>query len=130
MCVSVASWFLSPVLSGVISICLFLIVRTLVLRRPEPLEPGLRSLPFFYGFTILINVFSVVHDGPSREYWRRRGGMVTGQRVGCLYTEGQRVGCTLGWTAVCRLGELRCKKCGFPLSVSMRMPRTWLCVDG
>ena len=62
-----ASWFLSPVLSGVISICLFLIVRTLVLRRPEPLEPGLRSLPFFYGFTILINVFSVVHDGPSRE---------------------------------------------------------------
>ncbi|XP_043213508.1 sodium-dependent phosphate transporter 2-like isoform X4 [Amphibalanus amphitrite] len=64
----VASWFLSPVLSGIISICLFLIVRTLVLRRPEPVEPGLRSLPFFYGFTILINVFSVVHDGPSLLY--------------------------------------------------------------
>ena len=66
---AVASWFLSPVLSGVISIVLFLIVRTLVLRRPEPMEPGLRSLPFFYGFTILINVFSVVHDGPTCEHF-------------------------------------------------------------
>jgi len=61
----IGSWFLSPVLSGIISICLFLIVRTTVLRKPEPMEPGLRSLPIFYGFTILVNVFSIVHDGPS-----------------------------------------------------------------
>ncbi|XP_037081034.1 sodium-dependent phosphate transporter 1-like isoform X2 [Pollicipes pollicipes] len=67
----VGSWFLSPLLSGVISVCIFLIVRMLVLRRPEPLEPGLRSLPFFYGFTILINVFSVVHDGPKLMYLDR-----------------------------------------------------------
>lgn len=36
--------------------------------RPDPLEAGLISLPLFYGFTILINVFSIIHDGPKLLY--------------------------------------------------------------
>ncbi|KAM7292424.1 sodium-dependent phosphate transporter 1-B isoform X1 [Ixodes scapularis] len=61
----VLSWFISPVLSGIISVVLYLLIQFLILRKEKPLEPGLRSLPFFYGFTLFVNVFSVVHDGPQ-----------------------------------------------------------------
>lgn len=60
----VLSWFVSPVLSGIISAALYMLIQFLILRKEKPLEPGLRSLPFFYGFTLFVNVFSVVHDGP------------------------------------------------------------------
>ncbi|XP_067014341.2 sodium-dependent phosphate transporter 1-A isoform X2 [Anabrus simplex] len=65
----VASWFISPVLSGVMSVVLYMLIRRFILRAEEPLKPGLRSLPFFYGITVLINVFSVVHEGPSMLYF-------------------------------------------------------------
>ncbi|XP_067123024.1 sodium-dependent phosphate transporter 1-B-like [Centruroides vittatus] len=61
----VASWFLSPVLSGIFSTAIFLGIQFFILKKSDQLEPGLKSLPFFYGFTILINIFSIVHDGPS-----------------------------------------------------------------
>lgn len=60
----VLSWFVSPVLSGIVSVVLYLLIQFLILKKEKPLEPGLRSLPFFYGFTLFVNVFSVVHDGP------------------------------------------------------------------
>lgn len=61
----VSSWFLSPVLSGLVSTAIFLGIQFFILKKNDQLEPGLKALPFFYGFTILINVFSIVHDGPS-----------------------------------------------------------------
>jgi len=65
----VASWFISPVLSGLMSVVLFKLIRHFILLRPHPLVPGLRALPFFYGITILVNVFSVVHNGPKLLYF-------------------------------------------------------------
>lgn len=65
----VASWFISPVLSGLMSVVLFKLIRHFILLRPQPLVPGLRALPLFYGITILVNVFSVVHDGPKLLYF-------------------------------------------------------------
>lgn len=47
---------------------LFWLVRRFILRAPEPLVAGLRALPFFYGATVAVNVISVVHDGPKREF--------------------------------------------------------------
>ncbi|CAG9864552.1 unnamed protein product [Phyllotreta striolata] len=61
----VGSWFISPLLSGTTSCCLLLIIKKFILSRPDPLEAGLTSLPFFYSFTILINLFSIIHDGPK-----------------------------------------------------------------
>ncbi|KAL4709201.1 hypothetical protein ACJJTC_008129 [Scirpophaga incertulas] len=61
----VLSWFISPVLSGTVSAALYWLVRQFILRAAEPLKVGLRSLPFFYGATVAINVLSVVHDGPK-----------------------------------------------------------------
>ena len=67
----VASWFVSPVLSGLMSSALFLAIRKLILRKPAPLEYGLRALPIFYALTLGINVFSIVLDGPSLLYFDR-----------------------------------------------------------
>nr|XP_045605669.1 sodium-dependent phosphate transporter 2-like isoform X4 [Procambarus clarkii]XP_045605670.1 sodium-dependent phosphate transporter 2-like isoform X4 [Procambarus clarkii]XP_045605672.1 sodium-dependent phosphate transporter 2-like isoform X4 [Procambarus clarkii] len=61
----VASWFVSPVLSGIMSGVIYLGINHFILKKEKPLEPGLRALPFIYGFTLLVNVFSIVHDGPS-----------------------------------------------------------------
>nr|CAD7433920.1 unnamed protein product [Timema monikensis] len=65
---SVASWFVSPVLSGIMSVILFSLIRRFILSAPQPIKPGLHALPFFYGVTIIINVFSIVQDGPKREF--------------------------------------------------------------
>ncbi|GFO38495.1 phosphate transporter [Plakobranchus ocellatus] len=57
------SWFISPVLSGLISVALFLFVRKVVLSKENPLKNGLRLLPLFYAVTILINAISIFLDG-------------------------------------------------------------------
>ncbi|CAG2213600.1 PIT [Mytilus edulis] len=64
------SWFISPLLSGIVSALTFLLVHHLVLKKgkqhsqtPKPLEPGLKLLPIFYAFTAAINLFSVFYKG-------------------------------------------------------------------
>ena len=58
---------MSPLLSGVLSVLLYSIVRYLVLNASDPIARGLLCLPVFYGITMLINVFTIVHDGSSRK---------------------------------------------------------------
>ncbi|KAM9823375.1 sodium-dependent phosphate transporter 1-A isoform X1 [Syngnathus typhle] len=59
----VASWFLSPVLSGILSGVLFHFVRKLILNKADPLPNGLRALPLFYAITVGINLFSIMFTG-------------------------------------------------------------------
>uniref|UniRef100_A0A3Q2Z3D4 Phosphate transporter n=1 Tax=Hippocampus comes TaxID=109280 RepID=A0A3Q2Z3D4_HIPCM len=59
----VASWFLSPVLSGILSGVLFYFVRKFILNKADPLPNGLRALPLFYAFTVAINLFSIMFTG-------------------------------------------------------------------
>ncbi|GBL98902.1 Sodium-dependent phosphate transporter 1 [Araneus ventricosus] len=59
----VASWFVSPLLSGLVSVSIFLLIRRFILSKEKPGEAGLTSLPFFYGFTVFVNVISIVLDG-------------------------------------------------------------------
>ncbi|XP_049887277.1 sodium-dependent phosphate transporter 1-B [Pectinophora gossypiella] len=61
----VLSWFISPAMSGAVSAILYWLVRRFILRAIEPIQSGLRALPFFYGATVAVNVLSVVHDGPK-----------------------------------------------------------------
>ncbi|OON19782.1 phosphate transporter family protein, partial [Opisthorchis viverrini] len=61
----VASWFISPALSGLVSVGIFSILHYLVLIKDEPLEPALRLLPGFYGTVIAINVISVLLAGAT-----------------------------------------------------------------
>ncbi|GAB0088831.1 Phosphate transporter [Sergentomyia squamirostris] len=64
----VASWFVSPVLSGLVSTSLFWFLRKFIISASNPLRAGLISLPIFYGLTIFVNIFSIVHDGPKLLY--------------------------------------------------------------
>ncbi|XP_047449016.1 sodium-dependent phosphate transporter 1-A [Mugil cephalus] len=59
----VASWFLSPMLSGIMSGILFYFVRKFILSKTNPVPNGLRALPVFYGITMGINLFSIMFTG-------------------------------------------------------------------
>ncbi|XP_044742745.1 sodium-dependent phosphate transporter 1 [Chrysoperla carnea] len=63
-----SSWFISPVLSGLISSLIYLFIYYAILIRKNPTEAGLLCLPFFYGFTAIVNIFSIVHNGPRLLY--------------------------------------------------------------
>ncbi|KRX90295.1 Sodium-dependent phosphate transporter 1 [Trichinella pseudospiralis] len=55
----VASWFVSPILSGFISSVLYLIIRSTVLSAKNPIKCGLISLPIWYFAAVSINLLSV-----------------------------------------------------------------------
>ncbi|XP_034728012.1 sodium-dependent phosphate transporter 1-A [Etheostoma cragini] len=59
----VGSWFLSPVLSGVMSGILFYFVRKFILNKADPVPNGLRALPIFYAITMGVNLFSIMYTG-------------------------------------------------------------------
>ncbi|KAK9522485.1 hypothetical protein VZT92_018946 [Zoarces viviparus] len=59
----VASWFLSPMLSGFMSAILFYFVRKLILSKADPVPNGLRALPIFYAITMGTNLFSIMFTG-------------------------------------------------------------------
>ena len=61
----VGSWFVSPVMSGLMSVGLYMGINKYILQTKNPLKSGLWSLPIFYGITLFVNVFSIVHDGPK-----------------------------------------------------------------
>uniref|UniRef100_A0A1I8ATL3 Phosphate transporter n=1 Tax=Steinernema glaseri TaxID=37863 RepID=A0A1I8ATL3_9BILA len=58
-----ASWFVSPVLSGIVSIIFFLIIDHCVLRRNRPLNCGLVLLPILYFACVAVNIFAIVYEG-------------------------------------------------------------------
>ena len=51
----VASWALSPVLSGIIAVALFLFVRTFVLRSEDSAKRAIMIFPFLVTATIATN---------------------------------------------------------------------------
>lgn len=59
----VASWFISPLLSGLMSGLLFFLIRHFILNKEDSVPNGLRALPLFYATTIGINAFSILYTG-------------------------------------------------------------------
>ncbi|NWQ84507.1 S20A1 protein, partial [Columbina picui] len=59
----VLSWFISPLLSGIMSAVLFFLVRRFILSKADPVPNGLRALPVFYACTVGINLFSIMYTG-------------------------------------------------------------------
>jgi solute carrier family 20 (sodium-dependent phosphate transporter) len=58
-----ASWIVSPLMSGLISVAIFMLVHRFILKANRPFRAGLISLPFIYGITVFINVLSITLDG-------------------------------------------------------------------
>ncbi|VDM15086.1 unnamed protein product [Wuchereria bancrofti] len=61
--VFVISWFLSPLLSGIVSILFYSFIDHAVLRRRRPLHCGLILLPVLYFICVAVNVFAVMYNG-------------------------------------------------------------------
>ncbi|KAM9744262.1 sodium-dependent phosphate transporter 2 isoform 1-T3 [Menidia menidia] len=59
----VSSWFISPLLSGLMSGLLFMLIRHFILNKEDSVPNGLRALPLFYACTIGINTFSIMYTG-------------------------------------------------------------------
>uniref|UniRef100_A0AAY5K7Y9 Phosphate transporter n=1 Tax=Esox lucius TaxID=8010 RepID=A0AAY5K7Y9_ESOLU len=68
----VASWFISPLLSGLMSGFLFFLIRHFILNKDDPVPNGLRALPVFYASTIGINAFSILYTGAPLFPWTGR----------------------------------------------------------
>uniref|UniRef100_A0A8C5AM63 Phosphate transporter n=1 Tax=Gadus morhua TaxID=8049 RepID=A0A8C5AM63_GADMO len=93
----VASWFLSPLLSGIMSGVLFYFVRKFILNKANPVPNGLRALPVFYAITMGINIFSILYTGAP---------LLGFDQVPWWGTLGISLGCSLGtallvWFVVC-----------------------------
>ncbi|KAK2165770.1 hypothetical protein LSH36_45g02005 [Paralvinella palmiformis] len=67
----IGSWFISPVMAGIVSTGIFFVCKFFILSKKDALEPGLRFLPIFYAITIVVNLFSVFYDGPEMLYFDR-----------------------------------------------------------
>jgi len=59
----IASWVISPLLSGIFAIIIFLLVRTLVLRRRNSAKLALATQPIWYFLAISITVFFIIYKG-------------------------------------------------------------------
>lgn len=63
----IASWIISPVLSGLFSVVLFYSVRAIILRSANSKERAYIFFPFLVGLTVVINVYFIILKGFSRD---------------------------------------------------------------
>lgn len=63
----VASWFISPLASGIVCIIGYYLLHTFVLKKKVTRRKRLllALLPVFFGLTVFINAFSILFHGPS-----------------------------------------------------------------
>ncbi|PVU86012.1 hypothetical protein BB561_006836 [Smittium simulii] len=59
----IASWFISPIVSGIISAILFLLTKYLVLESEHSFERGLLSVPVFFFITIFVDLTYILVKG-------------------------------------------------------------------
>ncbi|KAI6213034.1 Phosphate transporter [Aphelenchoides besseyi] len=59
----VLSWVVSPVLSGLVSTAMYILIDHAVLRRRHPIRDGLRTLPIIYFICISFITFAVSYQG-------------------------------------------------------------------
>ncbi|CAO4380273.1 unnamed protein product [Caenorhabditis nigoni] len=59
----IASWFISPIFSGCVSLLLYLFVDHVILRTSNPVRNGLMWLPIFYFVCLAFNMFMISYQG-------------------------------------------------------------------
>ena len=67
----IASWFISPALSGVVAALFFVTLRTLVLRSENSFERTLKAFPIIVFFTVLICTFFIIYKGGKGLGWSK-----------------------------------------------------------
>jgi sodium-dependent phosphate transporter len=59
--VIVASWFISPLMAGIMSYLLFLLLRVAVLRGPTAPSKAIWCLPILLLITVFVNLFFILY---------------------------------------------------------------------
>ncbi|CAI5452200.1 unnamed protein product [Caenorhabditis angaria] len=59
----IASWFISPVFAGTLSLLLYIFVDHVILRTSDPVKNGLFWLPVFYFVCLVFNTFMISYQG-------------------------------------------------------------------
>lgn len=75
---------MAPIVSGLISAVAILFIENVILWRDRPLRRALRLLPLFYGFTVFLNVFSIVNTGDWVKAVYIAVGCAAGAMILCL----------------------------------------------
>eukprot|EP00180_Rhodochaete_pulchella_P000145 Plantae.Rhodophyta-Rhodochaete_pulchella.ctg10939.p1 GENE.Plantae.Rhodophyta-Rhodochaete_pulchella.ctg10939~~Plantae.Rhodophyta-Rhodochaete_pulchella.ctg10939.p1 ORF type:complete len:541 (-),score=98.03 Plantae.Rhodophyta-Rhodochaete_pulchella.ctg10939:492-2114(-) len=94
----VASWLISPVLSGILAVIIFLIVRHTVLRTKHPVRSAFLFAPIFYALTIIVTVFFIIYKGDKRTNAADDLGL--GGAFGVAFGTGIAVGLLAWWFLV------------------------------
>lgn len=94
----ILSWVISPVLSAIFAIAIFLLVRTLVLRSKNPVRNGFLFLPFFYMMTISVTVFFIIYKGSPKFKLDKK--FSVGQAVGIALGAGAGVALLAWWFVI------------------------------
>lgn len=58
-----SSWVVSPLLSGIISIAIYMLIYRFILKAKNPFEAGLSAVPIIYGVVLFVNVIGITLDG-------------------------------------------------------------------
>lgn len=64
----IASWMVSPLLSGGFAVILFTSVRRLILRHEHSSRRALLFFPILVGFTVVINAYFIIFKGLGRKF--------------------------------------------------------------
>lgn len=59
----IASWFLSPLISGIIAGIIYMLIKYCVLKRQNPVKWGLVTVPIFFFLTTWIEAFYIIYKG-------------------------------------------------------------------
>ena len=59
----ILSWFISPIMSAIISGLLFFTTRYFVLRHKDSFKRTFMSMPIFIGLTLILNTFFIIYKG-------------------------------------------------------------------
>ncbi|KAJ1797846.1 hypothetical protein LPJ59_002873 [Coemansia sp. RSA 2399] len=59
----ITSWFVSPVIAGIVTSIIYLPTRFLILESPNSLERGIVAIPLYFFITSVIGVFYIIYKG-------------------------------------------------------------------
>jgi phosphate/sulfate permease len=61
----IASWFISPIASGIVAAIIYMITKYAILRRVESFKWGIRLVPVYFFFTAAIEIFYIIYKAPG-----------------------------------------------------------------
>lgn len=79
----ITSWFLSPVLAGIISAIIYMITKYAILVRKDSVKWALRIIPVYFFFTTTIEAFYLIYKGaPGTQAAKMDVGVIVGISLG------------------------------------------------